>query len=95
MFSCKQLGTNPDDLYLLPDLSQKCYTSDHQFWIVAVGLPLLLLYVLGVPLFAFYKLYTRSALIDECEGKSKSIMCCFAALRLFCDCFFVLFCSFA
>ena len=58
LFSCTRMGTGSQDIFLMEDLSVICYTSEHWLWITALGLPLLLLYVIGIPYGMFY-LFTR------------------------------------
>jgi predicted outer membrane repeat protein len=53
MFSCKRLGTDGGDLYLMMDMSQKCFSSSHMAWIFTVALPCVALYVIGIPALGF------------------------------------------
>jgi hypothetical protein len=53
IFACKQIGITEDSYYLLADMSRQCYTSTHYFWILLIAFPMLLLWVIGVPLAAF------------------------------------------
>jgi hypothetical protein len=60
MFACKKIGANRDDLFLLADLSERCFTPEHFKWIFTVAVPCLALYVVGIPLLA-YKLLRRNS----------------------------------
>ena len=59
--SCYQIGANDDDLYLLEDLSFKCYSNEHYLWIWFIFLPMFIFEVIGIPLAAFYLLYRDRA----------------------------------
>ena len=51
-FACVQLGPTEDDRYLLQDLSIRCFDDSRHTAILVLGvLPLMILYVIGVPFF--------------------------------------------
>jgi hypothetical protein len=50
VFSCIRLGNGNNDLFLTEDLSVRCWSPEHNVYILALGLPLLTVYVLGFPL---------------------------------------------
>jgi len=80
LFSCKRLGENPEDFYLMQDLSQRCYDDTHIFWILYVGIPLLALFVVGVPLGAWLTLlYHSDAIKSTC-------FCAFGCFLLYARC---------
>ncbi len=56
VLSCVQLGASPQAVYLSQDLTIPCWQRQHIFYICTLGLPLLLLYVVGVPLAVLYTL---------------------------------------
>jgi len=56
VLSCVQLGTSPQAVFLSQDLTIPCWQRQHIFYICTLGLPLLLLYVVGVPLAVLYTL---------------------------------------
>lgn len=60
MFHCTKIGMNFDDYYLVSDMSEQCWSKTHFFWIFVTGLPMLVLYVFGIPASAFYILKTNS-----------------------------------
>jgi hypothetical protein len=66
MLSCKQLGgdEDPNANFLLGDMTQLCYSSQHVLFITAVALPMFVLWVFGIPCFAFVLLYRNRALIQ-------------------------------
>jgi hypothetical protein len=66
MLSCKSLGTD-DDKYLIADLSQKCYTAKHYTWLLLVGIPMLMLFTVGIPVSAFYLLRANEAKLQSDE----------------------------
>ena len=57
---------NPDDLYLIEDMGQKCWTDQHYSYVFFVALPMLFLYVFGMPLCVGYLLWkNRKELTKE------------------------------
>jgi predicted outer membrane repeat protein len=69
LFNCKNIGLEDNRvdnaLYLLADLSQQCYSSTHLTWLLAVGLPMMVLWVIGIPLGAFFLLVRQRHNIRE------------------------------
>lgn len=64
VFSCVQMGKHLDQLYLSEDLSLQCWSTEHVTLILALGLPMFVLYVIGVPMAVisnFYLPVTHSA----------------------------------
>ena len=53
MFNCFQLGSDPNGIFLVADVNQRCWVGDHRCWCLAVGIPMLLLYVFGISASAF------------------------------------------
>ena len=49
-------GAGQPEMYLTMDSSIACYGDRHLVWVLAVGLPMLLLYVFGIPAFCLYQL---------------------------------------
>lgn len=66
LFQCITLGDSSTDVYLLSDLSQQCWTSDHLKWCFGVGIPMIVLYVIGIPLFSYIRL---QAFADRLNSK--------------------------
>ena len=59
LLSCIQLGADgSDQLYLAQDLGTQCFSPHHLITLGLVGVPMLLLYVIGIP-FGFYVLMRR------------------------------------
>ena len=58
LFSCTKMGAGDDDFFLMENLHIRCYTGEHFVIIFGLGLPLLGLYVLGIPL-AMYMLLSH------------------------------------
>lgn len=56
LFTCRQLGTAS---FLVSDLDIPCFSSQHSSWVLALALPALLLYVIGIPCAAFLLLYRQ------------------------------------
>jgi hypothetical protein len=49
MFACTQLGKSEDDLFLARDHEQACFDSVHMTQIGLVAVPMLVLFVVGIP----------------------------------------------
>jgi len=64
MFSCKRLGVWSSDLYLLADMSQQCYASLHEEMILVLTIPLVVLFVLGIPIVGFLLLFLNRHKIE-------------------------------
>ena len=58
IFSCIELGAEGTGLYLRRNLNIQCYSGQHWVLMLGLGLPLLLGFVIGVPL-ALYKLLSN------------------------------------
>lgn len=54
------MGTRSEDVFLTEDLSVQCWSSTHFGFIGTLGVPLLLLYVLGIPS-VVYRILSRPA----------------------------------
>jgi hypothetical protein len=66
VLTCKTVGDldDPGASFLLGDMTEPCYSAQHVLFIFALGIPMALLWVLGIPLFAFIVLYRNSHLIQ-------------------------------
>lgn len=66
MLSCKSIGgvADPGASFMLGDLSEPCYSSQHLLFILVLGVPMLIFWVIGIPLFAWVILYRNRALIQ-------------------------------
>ncbi len=53
VLSCVSLGFQADQLFMSEDLSCQCWTGRHLAYVLMLGLPLFLVYVIGVPLLLF------------------------------------------
>ncbi|RHY19466.1 hypothetical protein DYB25_001115 [Aphanomyces astaci] len=72
MFACTQLGSDETGapLYFLnPDLDVKCYTASHYRWMYCVGIPALVGFTLGIPVFALYVVYSCRHNLDDLSTK--------------------------
>ena len=49
MLACQRLGESDADLFLKRDHSQRCFDVDHFKWLGLVALPMLILWVAGIP----------------------------------------------
>ena len=56
MFACRSVCDDEVD-FLRADLDEPCWLGRHQMYAYGLGLPMLLLYVVGMPLAAFLRLY--------------------------------------
>ena len=66
VLSCKSIGgiADPGASFMLGDLSEPCYSAQHVLFILVLGVPMLIFWVLGIPLFAWVILYRNRALIQ-------------------------------
>jgi hypothetical protein len=71
LFSCKQLGVGEDDYYLTQDMQIRCYTPEHNAWMIALGIPMLAVYVFGIPFLVFYLLHKFQRRLNEPEVKRR------------------------
>ncbi|CAI2371351.1 unnamed protein product [Moneuplotes crassus] len=54
LFQCEQV--DKDDFRMRNYLEYRCYSSDHLLWIAILAVPMLALWVIGIPAFALYVL---------------------------------------
>jgi hypothetical protein len=66
VLSCKSIGgaADPGASFLLGDLTEPCYSSQHVLFILVLGIPMFVFWVLGIPVFAWAILYWNRALIQ-------------------------------
>jgi hypothetical protein len=62
VFSCKYIG---DDYYHSYDVSVRCYTGPYFIFLVLFGIPLTIIYIIGLPSTVFYFLRKHRARLDE------------------------------
>jgi hypothetical protein len=60
LFQCTQLT---DKWYLKEQLEEECWSASHLLWVGVCGIPMLLVYVVGIPAFALVILYRNRAAI--------------------------------
>ena len=60
VFSCVRLGNGPDDFFLMQDLDLRCWSSEHAVLVALLGVPMLCVYVLGIPAGFFLLLRQKS-----------------------------------
>ena len=59
LLTCDQLGTGDPRRYLRRDLQIVCWESSHLAWALTIGIPFLILYALGIPMFSLYVMFKR------------------------------------
>lgn len=75
MMKCKPLGVCDNDSFLIADMSVRCWTKNHWSWVILLAIPMLLVYVIGGPLFVFYCLYlNREELNKPFDQVNKSVL---------------------
>jgi hypothetical protein len=67
--SCLHLGSRNTDWFMAEDLTIRCWGQEHYRYLFGLGLPMLLLYVIGAPLFVFSFLSAKRDLIKETRGE--------------------------
>ena len=70
LFSCRTL-VGEQGLFWREDLSMRCYEGAHLYWAVGLGLPSLLIYVLGFPIAKFVAVYKRRHRLEDDHTKAK------------------------
>ena len=68
LFSCYKLNNR---YYLLADLEEDCYGTRHQIYVYLVGVPQLLLFVVGLPIVGFYFLYRNHDSLDTIPVRAR------------------------
>merc|ERR1711998_396393 len=62
LLACRQNLTPVEDvMYLINDLDMQCYDQQHIVFLICVGLPSLVLYVLGFPLVSIFAMFGSSS----------------------------------
>lgn len=76
MLSCKNVGgtDDPSATVVLGDMNEICYSSQHIFFVVTLGLPMLIFWVVGIPFFAWYMLFRNRELIMMPATGASAIM---------------------
>jgi predicted outer membrane repeat protein len=69
MLSCIKLGVSADDYYIVDNMDEQCWGSQHMFYLGLVCLPMILLYVFGIPLFSFRILWLSRFALHTAEVK--------------------------
>lgn len=69
MFSCLEIDSG--EFWLLEDLEIRCWDGDHTFYTLAVALPGILAWGIGIPAFALILIYRNRAVLAEVETKAK------------------------
>jgi hypothetical protein len=67
LFSCQTIGYSTTDQYLLLDMTQQCWTGQHLRWVLALGVPMLILYVFALPAGLFFLLRSHKESIVKLE----------------------------
>ncbi|CAI2367699.1 unnamed protein product [Moneuplotes crassus] len=65
VFQCAKIDSN--DSRMMLHMDYKCFSRDHLKWIFAVGLPILILWVIGMPAIAFLILFKKREHLDQPE----------------------------
>jgi len=66
VLSCKSIGgvADPGASFMLGDLSEPCHSDEHILFILLLGIPMFLFWVVGIPFFAWIILYRNRSLIQ-------------------------------
>jgi hypothetical protein len=71
MLSCVKLGVDPTDYFLVEDMDERCWGAKHISWLLGLCLPMLLFYVVGIPVVACYILYLNRADLESAQCKRR------------------------
>ncbi|GAB5359384.1 hypothetical protein AAMO2058_000539300 [Amorphochlora amoebiformis] len=50
LFQCQKLSSSDDSYVLVSDMTQRCYEGAHLVFVAGVGVPMVVLYAIGIPL---------------------------------------------
>lgn len=68
LFNCV---TVEDKLYLLRDFGVECWKGKHLFWVLLNGVPMILVWVFGLPLFGLLMLIKNRKTLRTVQTLSK------------------------
>jgi hypothetical protein len=76
IISCKHIGGTDDPTanVVLGDMLEPCFSSQHMFLFIVIGLPMLILWVIGIPFFAWFVLFRNRHLIMLSPTGVSSVM---------------------
>ena len=74
MMSCKSIGEDASGKFVLGDMSEECYSSTHKLFLIAVAVPMFILWVFGIPFFAFFILFRNRHLIYLSGSNISTVM---------------------
>jgi predicted outer membrane repeat protein len=57
MLSCIKLGIDSSDYFIVDNMDERCWGSQHFFYMMVVCLPMVVMYVFGIPFFSFRLLW--------------------------------------
>ena len=57
LINCYEL--NPGERWLLRDLQIRCWSGDHYRWVYIIAIPMILFWVIGIPLLGFRMIFKR------------------------------------
>ena len=63
MLKCYRIG--PNYSYLMADLQEQCYVGDHMMYVYLLTIPMLIFYVLGLPLAGTYLIVRNKERLKE------------------------------
>jgi hypothetical protein len=69
MISCVKLGINPTDYYILDAMNELCWDSQHILYVCLVCLPMIILYVVGIPVVSFRILWQNRLALQTAQLK--------------------------
>jgi hypothetical protein len=72
LFECKQIDEN--SYRMKRHLEYGCFSSEHLLWIVSVGIPIMVVWVIGMPLFALWVLIKNRNILEEMKIKQYMLL---------------------
>lgn len=70
IYNCIDIFNNGDS-YLALDMSLQCWANDHNYYAKNFGIPIILVWIVGLPLAAFFILFRKRAKLGEEENLVK------------------------
>ena len=65
LFQCKALGNGDDRLWLSADVNIECWTESHMKWVLALGIPSLILWGFMIPIMLLIVLYSKKDCLED------------------------------
>jgi hypothetical protein len=72
LFECKQIDEN--SYRMKRHLEYGCFSSEHLLWLASVGIPIMIVWVIGMPLFALWVLIKNRNVLEDMKIKQYMLL---------------------